>query len=150
MTNHATPDIDPKGPLTTDEQLQEALAFLLRNAAMRRMWMLVLGADGRLLDPLLPMTGLPESPDETADTDDLGVVPSARLLAERAGMVCEALEGEALVLVWERPGPEAFGSSDRAWAAAMAGQVREHGPRLRAQFVLHDSGIRRITADDWL
>ncbi|WP_449278978.1 hypothetical protein [Leucobacter sp. GX24907] len=154
MTHHADARgtrtvLDSRLPLDTDARLQEVLGLLLGSADQRQTWLLVLGDDHRLLDPLIPIEGLTEGPDETEETDDLGTVTAARVLAERASMIRELLEGASLVLVWERVGSEGFTTSDRAWAKAMAHECQAHGPTLRAQFVLHDDGIRQITADDW-
>lgn len=135
--------------LATDADLQEVIELLLQTANQRQVWLFMLDEQQRLAGPLMPMDGYPETPDELVGTDDLGLVSFPRVFVERAGVICEAVGGSAIVLVWERRGPEKFTADDRAWARALAHEAGEHGPRLRAQFVLHNTGLRQITPDDY-
>ena len=147
----ARPDarLGPDRRLTTDADLEEFLGLLLRGAIRRQLWLIMLGPDDRVTGPLMPMDDYPQDPGEPCDTEDLGRAPSARVLADRAAFVCRMVGGRAIVLVWERPGPDKFTPADLAWAGAMARECAAAGARLRAQFVLHDGGVRPLTADDY-
>ncbi|MFT4231683.1 MAG: hypothetical protein QM606_02750 [Leucobacter sp.] len=152
--------IDPARVLATDADLQDQLERLLQRASVRQVWLLFLDGDLRLAEPLMPNDEVPDSPHELCDTEDLGTVPFAEVLVDRARMASEMIGAREFVLVWERCGADRFSAEDRAWAHAAAAEA---GPRwgrgasfggetpvpLRAQFVLHDTGLRQITADDY-
>ncbi len=149
MTRRNDPRTSPERVLKTDADLQELLSLLLRRAEQRQLWLIMLGEDKRIVGPLMPMADHPSTPDELCDTDDIGRVTFAHVLMDRAKFVCEAVGGSALVFVWERPGPERFTGEDLTWARAMAREAEQNGQRLRAQFVLHDDGVRLLTPDDY-
>ena len=98
----------------------------------------------------MPMADLPDDPDETTETDDLGEVTHAALLAQRAGMLREVTGNEAMVLAWERLGASAITDDDRSWARAMADAAAQYAVPLRAQFIVHDRGVRQLHPDDYL
>jgi hypothetical protein len=143
MNHDATPKRDRA--LETDSQLREQLAHLLMRADRRQLWMLFLGSDHRLLDPIMPTDDLPLFPDAACDTEDLRRVPFSRLIVERAGSVLQMLGGGSIVLAWERPGPPKPASLDLAWTRAAARAADDLGVALRAQFLLHDGGVRQFT-----
>ncbi|RGE20085.1 hypothetical protein D1J51_10175 [Leucobacter sp. wl10] len=153
-------DIDRDRILATDADLQDQLGLVLERATHRQLWLLFLDDDRRLANPLMPMDDHPASPDELCDTDDLGVVPFAQVLVHRARAGCELVGAREFVFVWERLGSERFTDDDRSWARAVAGEVGRAGPGgaafgldaaapLRAQFLLHSTGIRQLTLDDY-
>lgn len=133
-----------------DDDLQDAVRQLLRNAIRRQMWLLFLDDQRRLGDLIMPMDDYPHDPDGMVTTEDLGTIPCSRLLMQRCEMVREASESGAVVLVWERPGPRALDVATRRWACAMAVDAHELDVPLRAQFLLHDDGIRQLHPDDYL
>lgn len=159
MTSSHTP-IDRDRILSTDAELQDQLGLVLERASHRQVWLLLLDHQHRITDPIMPMDDHPASPDELCDVDDLGLVPFARVLVHRARMICELVGAREFVFVWERRGTDRFTADDRRWAHAAAGEaggaVRrgaddrdDAAAPLRAQFVLHDTGIRQLTPDDY-
>ena len=136
--------------LDHDDDLRDLLQVLLRQANRRQMWLLFIDEHGRLGDPLIPMDDYPDDPHEEVAVDDLGGVDQAHLLMHRGGMLCEATGNESVVLVWERVGPSTVDEDDRAWASAMADAAAALGVPLRAQFLLHNRGIRQLHPDDYL
>ncbi|MGF6822115.1 hypothetical protein M2317_001019 [Microbacterium sp. ZKA21] len=136
--------------LDRDDDLRDLLHVLLRRANLRQMWLLFIDEHGRLGDPLMPMDDYPEDPHEDVEVDDLGRVDQAHLLMHRSGMLLEATGNASVVLVWERVGPSTLDDDDRAWAGAMADAAVSLGVPLRAQFLLHNRGIRQLHADDWI
>ena len=104
----------------------------------------------RLGDPIMPMDDYPENPDGIVSTDDLGDLPHAGLLVHRAEMIRGVSNNAAIVFVWERLGPRSIDKETAAWARSMAQAARELGAPLRAQFLLHDGGIRQLYPDDYI
>ncbi|QDZ13589.1 hypothetical protein [Humibacter ginsenosidimutans] len=133
-----------------DDDLRDVLRFLLKRANMRQMWLIFLDDENRIGDPLMPMDGYPDDPEELVTTDDLGELTHGRLLMHRAGMLRELTGNAAIVLVWERTGRDAVDEETRHWAGAMAEAAHDLGVPLRAQFLLHDSGIRQLQVDDYV
>ena len=136
--------------LDHDDDLRDLLQVLLRQANRRQMWLMFIDEYGRLGDPLMPMDDYPEDPHEEVEVDDLGPVDQAHLLMHRSGMLREATGNASVVLVWERVGPSTLDEDDRAWASAMADAASSLGVPLRAQFLLHNRGIRQLHPDDYL
>lgn len=149
MSTHNTTDARER-ILHTDDDLRDLLTMLLERANRRQFWTLFIDDLGRLGDPIMPMADHPDDPFATTAADDLGEVTHARLLMHRIGMLREITGNAATVLVWERLGGEALRDDDRRWARAMAAQARELGVPLRAQFVLHDRGLRQLYPDDYV
>ncbi|WP_449281878.1 hypothetical protein [Leucobacter sp.] len=149
--------IDPDRILATDADLQDQLGLVLERATHRQLWLMLVDHERRLAEPIMPMDDHPESPHEPCETSDLGVVPFARVLVHRARIVCGLVDAREFVLVWERCGTDRFTDDDREWARAVAGEAGGVGALsddgilapLRAQFVLHDTGIRQLTPDDY-
>ncbi len=136
--------------LHSDDDLGDAIAILLTRADQRQMWLLFIDEEGRLGDPLMPMNDYPDDPLGTTWAEDLGEVGQAQLLMHRCGMLREALGHRSIVLVWERRGAETIEDAERAWARAMDDEARRLGVPLRAQFLLHDRGVRQLHLDDCL
>ncbi|WES64683.1 hypothetical protein P0L94_01105 [Microbacter sp. GSS18] len=149
MTN-TEPDLHLHGPLRTDDQLRLALEDLLMRASREQLWFIFLDEEDRLTGPFMPGDEYPEDPADEVDTDDLGTVPMARVLAVRLGFIAEVVDAHRVVLVWERPGPDELDDGTRAWVARMATECRAVDVRLRAQLLLHDEGLRMLVPDDYV
>lgn len=144
-----SPVPDRDRPLVTDDELLTTLEFVLEAANQRQLWFIMLGEDKRVVGPLMPMDDYPDDPEELVDTDDLGWVTFARVLMVRAAMFCGLAGGCEVVFVWERPGARNLTPGDVAWARAVLREAAADGlPGIRAQFVLHDDGIRQLRPDD--
>ncbi|MFK4762844.1 hypothetical protein ACI3KS_18100 [Microbacterium sp. ZW T5_45] len=135
-------------PLKTTEELRTLIETLLDRASGRRLWLLFIDDRGCLGDPLIPMDDYPPDPTERTRTDDLGEIDHGSLLMHRIGMLREVTGNEAVVLVWERLGSSAVGADDRLWARAMLDAATELDVPLRAQFVLHGTGVRELQLSD--
>ncbi|MFB7249940.1 hypothetical protein [Microbacterium sp. NPDC056234] len=136
--------------LDHDDDLRDLLQVLLRQANLRQMWLMFIDEHGRLGDPLMPMNDYPDDPHEEVEVDDLGLVDQAHLLMHRSGLLREATGNASVVLVWERVGPSTLDEDDRAWASAMADAASSLAVPLRAQFLLHNRGVRQLHPDDYL
>lgn len=132
-----------------DAEIQELIAHLLRGANRRQFWMFFLDENHVLLDPIMPLGDYPNDPTKVEQMPDLGSVDVAMLLATRLRAVRDEIGAATLVLVWERRGPDVFTVTDVVWARAMASAFASLGVDVRAQFVLHDRGVRQITDDDY-
>ncbi|MBF0815594.1 hypothetical protein E4U02_04140 [Microbacterium paludicola] len=132
-----------------DAHLEELIGLLLTGAIRRQLWLLFLDEDDRLSEAIMPTDDFPRDPHEPNIVDDLGPVTAAHLIAARMPLVLEAVGAAALVLVWEREGAADFEREELAWAAAMAEALRLQDVPLRAQFLLHDDGVRPLTLDDY-
>lgn len=135
-------------PLESGEDLRSLIEFLLDRADRRQMWLLFIDDRGCLGDPLMPMDDYPDDPTVITSTDDLGDLDHASLLMHRIGMLREMTGNEAVVLVWERLGSSIVGVEDREWARAMRDAATALEVPLRAQFVLHNRGVRELALDD--
>lgn len=137
-------------PLESGEDLRSLIEFLLDRANRRQMWLLFIDDRGCLGDPLMPMDDYPDDPTLITSADDLGEVDQATLLMSRIGMLREMTGNEAVVLVWERLGSSVVGVEGREWARAMRDAATALEVPLRAQFVLHNRGVRELALDDIL
>lgn len=135
----------PDRILSNDAELKDLLGLLFQGATCRQLWMVFIGEDGRVAGPLLPMSDHPRTPEELCDTLDLGTVPFAEVLIDRAASVCEMIGDVSVVFVRERPGPPGPSALDLRWARALAREADRAGVPIRAQFVLHSEGIRQFS-----
>lgn len=136
--------------LHRDDDLRDIVQQLLQRAERRRLWVLFLDERGCLADPLIPLSDLPDDPEASVMTGDLGDVTHAYALAHRIGLLLECTENASAVLAWERLGPSRIGDVDRAWSRAVAAAGQEHGVPIRAQFLVHDLGVRQVHPDDYV
>jgi hypothetical protein len=118
-------------PLTvpSDADLLETVSSLVGPAAHVQLWLLPLDADGVPLRLVIPIEDVPLDPE---------VMPR---LGTRVGEMAAVGGWASLVLVWERPGA--------AWLSPREEEVVEGfraavGLPLRAEFLSHDTGVRRI------
>jgi len=141
-----TPIASP--PLTDDVRLQEYLEPLLQTAARRQLWLFFLDADDRLGGPAMPTGGLPRDPSSMVSTEDLGEQTVADVIGTRFSTLMQELGLAQVVLVWERRGGAKVHAEEREWARALGAALRAEGARVRAQFLLHDRGLRILAPDD--
>ncbi|WP_243229526.1 hypothetical protein [Microbacterium sp. CIAB417] len=132
------------------DDLRDVLHVLLGQANRRQLWLVFMEESGRIGDPIMPMADYPADPHEETEADDLGVVDQGHLLMHRIGMLREATGNASVVLVWERVAPNVLDGQDRAWASAMADEAAALGVPLRAQFLLHNRGLRQLHPDDYM
>ncbi|HEV7624065.1 MAG TPA: hypothetical protein VGO26_08015 [Amnibacterium sp.] len=113
----------------TDADLFETVSSLVGPAAHVQLWLFPLDADGVPLRVVIPIEDVPLEP---AVMPRLGA--SITEMAELGGWA-------ALVLVWERPGPAWLTPHEEQVVAAFR---TASGVPLRAEFLSHDTGVRRI------
>ena len=104
------------------------------------LWLMFLGADGRLDGPVTQIDEIPDDPDDTALTmilrlcaqviDD-GIVPGTRVAFLRS-----------------RPGGATFTESDLSWADGLRRAARRVGVRCEPVHVASDERVRLVTYDD--
>jgi hypothetical protein len=118
-------------PLTapTDADLLETVSSLVGPAAHVQLWLFPLDADGVPLRVVIPIEDVPLEAD---------VMPR---LAATVGEMGELGGWASLVLVWERPGPAWLTTREEEVVAAFRSAGRLP---LRAEFLSHDTGVRRI------
>lgn len=137
----------------SDESLARGLTGIVERATHRQFWTFFLDDAQRILDPIMPMDDHPESPHEivhTHEADGERSWPVASVLASRMLWIAETIGAASIVFVWERPGGEKFEEYELEWARAMHHEFAgSRGVRLRAQFLLHDTGVRLLTQDDY-
>lgn len=131
-------------PLKTTEDLRALLELLLDKASRRQLWLMFIDDRGCLGDPLIPIGDYPDDPTAMTSVDDLGEVSEAKLLMHRFGRLREVTGNQAIVLVWERVGSSIVGVEDREWARAMSAAAASLDAPLRAQFMLHNRGVREL------
>lgn len=141
---------DHDAPLTDDILLADRIGLLLEHAIRRQFWMLFLTDQDVLAPAVMPCTDLPEDPTQITVTADLGAVGNAELLATRVAQIMEAYDLAQAVFVWERRGGPRVGDEERRWAQELASACARVGARVRAQFILHDRGLRVLAPDDYL
>ncbi|WP_415079672.1 hypothetical protein [Microbacterium sp.] len=141
---------DRSAPLTDDLLLEERIAFLLGRASVRQFWMTFLYADHVQSEVVMPCDDLPASPDEPLAASDGGTVANADALARGIAELMAEFGFAQAVFVWERPGDARVRGRERAWAHRLATACARHGATVRAQFLLHDGGVRILAPDDYL
>lgn len=134
--------------MTDDALLQEWLEEMLESALVHRVWLFFLDDDDRVLRTMIPIDDCPSDPNGPCVTEDLGIRTNAEVFAHRFAAFMEALGSAQLVLVWERRGSSRLTGADRMWPTALGRSCRSEGVQLRAQFLLHNHGIRQLVPDD--
>jgi len=148
MTND-TLAADNEAPLTDDTRLTDRVRFLLRRANIRQFWMMFLDENDVQAPVVMPCDDMPADPRALTFTDDLGTVTRAELLAARVAMIMREFGFAQAVFVWERRGGPRVGDEERIWARELAAACAQTGARIRAQFLLHDRGVRVLAPDDY-
>ena len=138
-------DVNDAAPISTDHDIRQRVGDLLQRAIRRQWWTLYLDQDDVQQPVLMPMAGYPEHPDEPFGDDGT----AAEIMADRLASIVAEIEAAKVIFVWERPGGEEFTVGDRVWAGALGAACRDAGVAVRAQLILHDNGVRWITAEDF-
>lgn len=141
-------DLNPHRILATDDDLHELLLGLLHDANQRQLWLIMLDAEQRIAGPFMPIEDLPLDPRCSSDAPDMPGASAATVLFSRFRSLVDLVDAHSVVLVWERRGPARAFTSDLDWAKAARAKTRIYGPRIRAQFLLHDTGLRLLTPDE--
>lgn len=147
MSQHSTtPNKDYR--FDSAPRLARGLEALLGAANLRQVWILFFDREHRLLEPLIPLNEITEDPDELIFRDKFGRTPFTHELVDSIESIGALVRATSFVLVWERPGDAQVTLDDRAWGHAAERETAHAAIHLRAQFVLHDSGITPIGGSD--
>jgi hypothetical protein len=126
-------------PLTSDSQIEARVTTLIGAAHMRQLWLLFLDADDCQLPLVIPIGGLPQSPERKHTR---AVMRSVVELMHEMGAV-------GLVIILERNGPARISPNDSTWARQLANACRAAGVTPRAFLLSHRNGVRWIAPDDY-
>lgn len=127
-------------PLRSDADIERRVRALVGTACRRQLWLMFVDANDVQLPVLLPLADYPSAPYGGA----------AEELAEHIAQAVAAAGAAAIIMVWERWGPQASTEADRAWAREIALACAAEDVRVRAQLISHRSGVRWFSPDDYL
>ncbi len=132
-------------PISTDHDIEQRVASLLQRAIRRQWWTLYLDADDLQRPVVMPMPGYPAHPHEPCGDEGT----AAEVLANRLASIVAEIEAAKVIFVWERPGDDEFDApTTERGPAPSARPVSDAGVAVRAQLILHDNGVRWMTAED--
>lgn len=123
-------------PVRTDADVLARVGAVISEEARRQrtLWLFFLNADGFQSDVVVPIDGIPESPEP-----------------EDAGSVCyiisEALAGTAdgsAIITLGRPGPAEPGDGDLAWLRALQRGGADYQAPIRMLCLATPSGVREL------
>lgn len=137
--DHAAPALHLVAPLLNDRELRERVSSLIGPAYRRALWPIFLDRDGVQLPILYPVDGLPVHPDEEK---------TERIVATLAKAVAHQDVG-SLAFALERPGRAFLGETDRVLARHLAAACHKRAIPLRALLLVHDEGVRVVTATEY-
>ncbi len=123
-------------PLDDDASLLERARSLIRCGLVRRLWLLLLDADGIMVPTLTQIDETPVAPEPEAS------VALRRLVHGIADM------GGSVAVVLERPGPPWPSPDDWAWHDAIRRAADGRGSALRAVLLAHSAGVDVLQPGD--
>lgn len=128
-----------RNPLTTEADVQARVDDLVGRACRRQLWLLFLDSEDVQVPLLVPLEDHPPGPGDG----------NAERVAERASELGVLAGAASVVVVWERRLGEASTPGDRAWARALDGAFVGRDLTLRAQYLSHRTGTRRLAASEY-
>lgn len=124
--------------LLSDQQVLERVRALLPGRALRRqIWLMFLDEDHRQMPIIMP-SYVPRAPD----------LKRKEAFARVLGSIFEEVDADALILVYERRGPDAISAADRRWLRHLHDACELSGIRMRGPILCHDRGLRWVAVDD--
>ena len=120
-------------PVDDDASLLERARSVIGAGLERRLWLLLIDADGLLVPRLTLIDATPVTPEAAA-------VPALRRLI---GGVVET--GCSVAVVLERPGPRRPSPDDGAWHDVLRRAGEAHPGALRAVLLAHSGGVDLLT-----
>lgn len=121
-------------PLDDDASLLERARSLVGEGLSRRLWLLLLDADGLLVPSLTLIDDTPVTPEAEA--------PAA--LARLIGGIADS--GCSVAVVLERPGPPWPSTDDRAWLDVLRRAAGAHEGALRGVLLAHSGGVDLLSS----
>ena len=144
MTDGSTPLLAPEQmpAIRTPADLTRAWRVLMGGLRFddRRLWLLFLEADGRMLGPLLSLDDLPDGP---YDLDPDEVVSVCRDLLDGPGS-----GARSVAMLITRPGHDAWHVGDRAWARYLAAAAQRIGGQVWPVHRANDREIAVVAVDE--
>lgn len=137
--NHAAPSPHLDAPLLNDRELRDRVSSLIGPAYRRALWPIFLDRAGVQLPILYPVDGIPVHPDEQK---------TERIVAMLAKAVAHQDVG-SLAFALERPGQAFLSENDRFLARHLAAACHRRAIPLRALLLVHDEGVRVVTATEY-
>jgi hypothetical protein len=127
------PDSTGRSPRTirSDTDVIGLVDDLVHAAIRRQCWLLFVAEDRRAIELVLPITDLPEHPDD----DEIDH------MAETIAEVVRQLRTLFVVIAWERPGAEDPSPAEWEWVHAVEGAFADAGVVVRGQTLVHDDGV---------
>jgi hypothetical protein len=125
-------------PLTTDRAVLDLLQEAVGEAIRPQVWVLLLDADDRALPVVLPIDDVPIG---------TGAGDADRFAGALDGIAAGA-GAAAVLLAWERPGPDDLTPTEAAWVADLRRSFDGRATRLRALVLVHDRGRRLLGPAD--
>jgi hypothetical protein len=146
MSNHDIPPLLPPDQMPavrTQADLHRTWRALMGELgfADRRLWLLFLRPDGRLLGPLLSLDDLPDGPYDL-EVDE--VVTVCREILDGPG------GGGSVAMLITRPGRDAWHVGDRAWARYLTAAAHRLGGQVWPVHRANDRELVVVPADEVL
>jgi hypothetical protein len=125
--------------LRTDADVLARVNALVGPAcAGRQLWVMLVDGDDRQLPTVLPIAGIPRSPDRR------GLHALERLVDGLRDQLATDRGPGSVVFTLERTGVDAIMPADREWSDALRVACAHRQVALRGVFLSSDSGVRRM------
>ena len=137
MTTITTPDYDISAPLMTDADVLDRVGSCIgqQSRTDRSLWVMFVDPGGVQLPVLVPIDGVPESP----EPGDARAV--CHLIAQ---VLSDAAPGGSAVISLTRPGTRHVSESDQDWTSTLCAAAADEGTTLRMVCLATRDGIRRL------
>ena len=136
-TTGTTPDYDMSAPLITDGDVLDRVGSCMAQQSpdSRSLWIMFVDAGGVQLPVVVPLDGIPESPEPAG----------AHAVCHMIGHVLDdAAPGGSAVIALTRPGTGHVRESDQRWASSLREAAAEEGVSLRTVCLVTWDGIRQL------
>jgi hypothetical protein len=132
-----TPDYDMSAPLMTDADVLERVGSCIdqQSRTGRSLWIMFVDPGGVQLPVLVPIDGVPESP----EPGDARAV--CHLITQ---VLSDAAPGGSAVISLTRPGTGHVRESDQHWTSTLRKAAADEGTTLRMVCLATRDGIRRL------
>lgn len=124
-------------PIATDTEIENRINSLIGRARKRQLWLLFLDTNNCQLPLVIPVGDYPTTP----------TTENTTLFAARIKEAMVASGAVKMILVWERHASERITAADAAWATQLAEACSGEEIEIRAQFISHRLGVRRIQSE---
>ena len=130
-----TPPVDLP-PLTSEEDVLARIDAVVGPASAQQLWLLFVDGEGRQSPAVVPISGLPRSPDRRR------LASLERILAGLRGEL--RADRAAVILTWERTGGDDALPTDHRWAEELTDLCRTAQVPLRGVYLRTPGGVQRL------